>query len=96
MNFVLLTILFIGFTFIIVGYIKSKQDCPPPQIEYRYVPRTFREEQEDPTPITEIFEKMFLEPTNWIRHSAGKLPPPNLRQHPRDTEDINQMFISQS
>lgn len=87
----LLTLLFIGVCIIIIGVIRSQIHCPPPTIEYRYVPRTFVEEQEDPTPVTEIFHKMFLEPTPWISHSGGKLGPPTIRG-----EDINRFYISQS
>ena len=91
MKFLLITLLFLGFMFIVVGYIQAKQQCPPAKIEYRYVPRTFVEEQEDPTPVTEIFAKMFFEPTPWLRHSAGKLRPTGERN-----QNINQFFVSQA
>ncbi len=91
MKFVLISLIFIGLALVLVGYVRSQQECPPTKIEYRYVPRTFVEEQEDPTPISEIFAKMFIEPSPWIRHSGGKLGPPTLRG-----EDINRFYISQS
>ena len=28
-------------------------------VEYRYIPRTFTEEQENPTKVSEIFDDMF-------------------------------------
>ena len=91
MNFLLISLLVAGFVFILVGFIQSRQKCPPPKVEYRYVPRTFVEEQNEPVPVTEIFAKMFLEPTPWLGHSAGKLGPPNLRE-----QNLNRFFISQS
>lgn len=91
MKFLLLTLLFLGFMFIVVGYIKSKQQCPPAKIEYRYIPRTFVEEQENPTPVSEIFAKMFFEPTPWLRTGAGKLRPTGQKN-----QNLNQFFISQA
>ena len=80
-----------GFLFVVIGFIKSRQGCPPKRIEYRYIPRTFIEEQESPTPVSEIFARMFYEPTTWLRHSAGKLRPTGERN-----QNINQFFISQA
>lgn len=36
-------------------------------IEYRYIPRTFKEEQEQPIPVSEIFESMFEQSSPWIQ-----------------------------
>lgn len=92
MNLFLVLLLFIALILMVVGYIKANNQCPPRRVEYRYVPRTFIEEQEDPTPITDIFAAMFFESTPFMSHEAGKLlPPPNIQQ-----KDINKYFISQS
>ena len=91
MKFILISLIFIGLGIVLVGYVRSQKECPPTKIEYRYVPRTFVEEQEDPTPVSEIFAKMFIEPSPWIGHSGGKMGPPTLRG-----EDINRLYISQS
>lgn len=40
-----LLLFLIGLIFAIVGYTKMTMKCPPPQIEYRFVPRTFLDEQ---------------------------------------------------
>lgn len=90
MNLFLVFLLFVALVLMVVGYIKATHQCPPRRVEYRYVPRTFVEEQEDPTPVTDIFAKMFYSAQPWISHEAGKLlPPPNLQQ-----KDINKFFIS--
>jgi len=39
--------------------------CPKPYIEYRYVPRTFKEEQEK-VPLEDIFNKLFSYPSPWM------------------------------
>jgi hypothetical protein len=92
MNLILLTLMFIAIVLVVVGYIKATFQCPPRKIEYRYVPRSFIEEQKEPVPITDIFAKMFYEATPWISHEAGKLlGPPNAQ-----ALDINKHFISQA
>ena len=92
MNILLVTLLFVAVVSVVVGYIKVSSYTPPPKIEYRFIPRTFIEDQKEPVPVTDIFAKMFFESTPWISHEAGKLlPPPNLQQ-----KDINKFFISQS
>lgn len=65
--------------------IESKK-CPPPKIEYRFIPRTFTEEQESPIKASEIFKSMFEKPTPFLGRALG-----------RDTtkSDINRNFISQ-
>jgi len=92
MNLILVTLMFIAIILVVVGFIKVGQQCPQRKIEYRYVPRTFIEDQKEPVPVTDIFAKMFFESTPWISHEAGKgLGPPNTQQN-----DINKNFISQS
>jgi len=90
MNIFLLLLLLVGFVFVTIGYVKSGKRCPPRRVEYRYVPRTFVEEQESPTPVTDIFAKMFFESTPFVSHSTRPLPPPTQQS------DINKFFISQS
>lgn len=64
---ILIILLFIGILFISIGWIKSEQFCPAPIIEYRYIPRTFKEEQENPSKVSEIFHNMFNNNSPWIR-----------------------------
>jgi hypothetical protein len=61
------------FIFIIIGLIiyefvrlNTLTKCPKPYIEYRYVPRSFKEEQDQPVPIENIFNKMFSYPSPWM------------------------------
>lgn len=63
-NFVANTVLLVGVTIVIYGitYKKNKQQT---RIEYRFVPRTFKEEQENPVKPSEIFEDIFAKPTPW-------------------------------
>lgn len=54
-------LLFAGVIFIVIGYAASKRECPPPVIEYRFIPRTFTEEQDSPVSLEDIYSKMFRE-----------------------------------
>ena len=89
MKFLLITLLYVGVLFLIIGYIRSQQICPLPQIKYRYVPRTFEESQLDPVSVDEIFGNMFRQPTVWVS-SFGDLDRPNKRG-----EDSNKFLTTE-
>ena len=63
---IILTLMFLGVIFIVVGYVNQIKKCPPPKIEYRFIPRTFDEEQENQALVSEIFKDMFEQPSTWI------------------------------
>ena len=46
--------------------LNTLKKCPKPYIEYRYVPRSFKDEQDEPVPIADIFNKMFSKPSPWM------------------------------
>jgi hypothetical protein len=79
---------FVSSIMIIVGYVNQLKKCPPPKIVYRYIPRTFKQEQDNPVQASKIFSTMFEEPTPWV---AGTV----LSSGPKKTA-INRYFISQS
>lgn len=85
--FVLL-LLFAGFMMLVIGYINQLQKCPPPQIEYRYVPRTFEQEQDNPVKVSQLYSQMFEEPSTWV---AGF----KFAGNPSRNRAINRYFISQ-
>jgi hypothetical protein len=66
MNIFGLIIIFLGAIMITIGYQKSKCICEN-KVEYRFVPRTFREEQENPVKPSEIFRDMFEQPSPFIK-----------------------------
>lgn len=53
----------LGTIFIMTG--QNKYSCPLPRVEYRYIPRTFEQEQMDRTPILGIYGKLFTHATPW-------------------------------
>tara|TARA_Y100000389_G_C17469094_1_gene528632 strand:- start:3786 stop:3995 length:210 start_codon:yes stop_codon:yes gene_type:complete len=54
-----LGLLLIGIVFVTIGYTKMSFTCPPPKIEYRYLPRKIYEEQLFDQDIMGQFQKMF-------------------------------------
>lgn len=85
---ILLLLLFFGSLFVIIEIMKSKHQCKPNKIIYRYVPKTFEEEQNNQPMVSDIFQTMFSQPSPWIN---------SINSHDdRVKEDINAYFISQA
>lgn len=86
---IIILLIMFGLTFIItdVARIKAGLVEKKPEIIYRYIPRTFDEEQEDPVYVSEIFDTMFSQPSPWLV---------SVREYDqRKQENINQYFINQ-
>lgn len=83
----IIILIFIGIVMIAIGLTKATQQLPPQQIIYRYIPRSFEEEQEDPVMVSDIFRTMFYLPDPWI----GSINDVDTRKK----EAINKYWISQ-
>ncbi len=59
----IIIVLLIGYEFV---RLKTLTKCPKPYIEYKYIPRPFKEEQDEPPLIQDIFGKMFSLPSPWM------------------------------
>ena len=77
MKSLILILLIIGIIFISVGYIKTNQQCPPPVVEFRYIPKTFDEEQSMTQPLLSMYGRMFKEPTAWQKVNGFKIDTQN-------------------
>ena len=66
MNSIAILILVTGIIFLIVGYNKTTNKCPPPRIEYRFLPRSFYDEQMNPVNIDNLFSDMFNGKDSWL------------------------------
>jgi hypothetical protein len=63
----LITTLFvIGLLLILVDLVRSYYECPQNKVIYKFIPRSFREEQENPVPLNDIFYTMFNNPSPWV------------------------------
>ena len=65
-RFIVLVLILVGIIFIVIELTKSYNTCPEKQIEYRYLPRTFKEEQESSVPINDIYGTMFDQASPWV------------------------------
>lgn len=61
-------LLFAGIVLIVIGYVQSENLQKPPRVEYRYVPRSFEENQSVSTPILSVFGKMFQDRGPWQKN----------------------------
>jgi hypothetical protein len=77
-------ILIIGVMILCFGVIFNEQK---EIITYRYIPRSLKEEEEEPVYVSEIFEKMFSQQSPWVSSSQDL--------DVRKVEALNKYFVSQ-
>ena len=63
--------LILGVIFLISGYHRNKQICPPTKIEYRYIPRNFYEEQNSENNLSEVYSDMFNKSDVWNKYPVS-------------------------
>ena len=82
-------LVFIGIIFIVIDVVKVQEGLvdKEPKIIYRYIPKSFEEEQMEPVFASEIFETMFSQPSPWLL---------SIREYDqRKQENINKYYINQ-
>lgn len=70
MKSIIFLLLIFGIIFVSVGYYKSNQQCPPPIVQFRYVPQTFEQEQLSQEPILSSFNSMFEDNSAWMKNQG--------------------------
>lgn len=72
MKSIILVLAMIGIIMIASGYIKSNLQCPPQKIEYRYISKSFEDEQDNPTPVLSMegIYNMFENDSPWIVNNS--------------------------
>lgn len=86
---IIMLIIFFGILLVVIDIVRIQAGLvdKKPKIIYRYIPRTFEEEQLDPVAISDIFETMFSQPSPWIV---------SIRNYDRRKQErINQYFVDQ-
>lgn len=86
-----LIIFFIGIIFIIIGYYQLEMNkCnDKPNVQYRYIPRNYEEEQINPVSPLDTFDFMFYDQQPWVYSFTKEMKPAYIR------DNINQYYISQ-
>ena len=70
MKSIVFLLMLVGFVFVVIGFVKTNQECPPPIVQFRYIPKTFNEEQTVQKPVTAVFGTMFNDASPW-QESVG-------------------------
>lgn len=78
----------VGIILIVIEVVRAQKSCPTQKVIYKYVPRTFDEEQTEPVYASDIFKAMFTQPSAW---NNGLLEFDKRRE-----ESINRYYVSQS
>jgi len=71
MNSLVLLLFLIGVILITIGYTKSNLKCPPSKIQYRFIPRSFYEEQLSRDNVSSTFQSMFNESSPWYKYNEN-------------------------
>lgn len=86
---IIMIIIFLGILLITIDIVRIQDGLTEkkPKVIYRYIPRTFEEEQLDPIAVSDVFETMFSQPSPWVT---------SIRNYDqRKQERINNYFVSQ-
>lgn len=69
MKSIVLILAMVGIILLSAGYVKSNLQCPPQKIEYRYISKTFEDEQDVTLPIMSMggMYSMFEDDSPWIQ-----------------------------
>lgn len=67
MRSIVILFLLVGICLVVVGYVQSNQACPPPVVEFRYLPQTFEQEQNLQQPVLSTFGTMFNQDDAWMQ-----------------------------
>ena len=72
MKSIVLVLALVGIILLATGYVKSNLQCPPPRIEYRYISKTFEDDQNVNTPIMSLggMYSMFEDDSSWIQNQS--------------------------
>ncbi len=73
MKSIILILFIIGAILITIGYMENYKKCPLPKIEYRYIPRSFYEEQISSVNLKNLYSDMFNEPDTWSKYPLGSV-----------------------
>jgi len=85
---VLIIFLIFGIILVIIELVRVDTQCARQKVIYRYLPRTFEEQQDSPVPVSSIFRTMFEQESPWIRNMGA--------YDYAKREQVNNFFISQS
>jgi hypothetical protein len=84
---IIITCFICGIVFITINLTRLNTPAPKTQIIYRYMPKTFEQEQNEQPFVSEIFKTLFTDQTPWVNSIMD--------YDRRKQEAINKYYISQ-
>jgi hypothetical protein len=84
---ILIILIFLGILCIAIELSRVENEDKKEKVIYRYIPRTFEEDQENPIYVSDIFDKMFNQPSPWVT-SVNEIDR-------KKQEEVNRYFVSQ-
>lgn len=84
---VLIMCLIIGIVSVTINLVRLNMPVPETKIVYRYMPKTFNEEQCNQPFVSDIFKSMFTQQSPWINSVMD--------YDRRRQESVNKYYISQ-
>lgn len=73
MSSFLILLLALGVLSIVYSYSSQFKTCPLPQIEYRYIPRSFYDDQVNSVSVKNLYSDMFNTSETWSRYPLNRL-----------------------
>ena len=70
MKLLVIALLVVGVIMVIQGYTRQQMVCPEPEIRYKYITRSFDEEQANLPKPSEVFKTMFTA-TDPLTYNSG-------------------------
>jgi hypothetical protein len=72
MKSIILLLAIIGIIIVCSGYIQNNLQCPPPIVQYRYIEKTFDQEQDTQQPLLSIagINNMFTNDSPWVQANS--------------------------
>ena len=61
-------LLFSGLVLITIGYVQQESRIKAPRVEFRYVPRSFKEQNAEKVPLMSIFGNLFSNRSTWSQN----------------------------
>ncbi|VVU94876.1 hypothetical protein CPAV1605_601 [seawater metagenome] len=68
-RYISLILLVIAIMCIVYSLTKAYNKCPKPKVEYRYINKTFEQQQNNPLELNKVFGQMFEQPSPWVGYS---------------------------
>ena len=68
---ILIFLLFMGIVFVVNDIVKATFQCTDQKVIYRFLPRTYDEEIENPVSVTDMYYAMFSQPSPWSQNQSS-------------------------